>query len=396
VFLALLLTAGLCACGGATEELRAARMQMQTALDRQAAAVLDRDRAGYLAAVDPRARGYREEQARTFRNLTALRFADWSYRVGDVRLRGDRAAAEVRLRYRLAGHDPGPVVAEERLELTRRSGRWYVSGEHADSPRQLWEQGRLAVVRGRRSLVLSADLDRRTLRAVADAADRAVPAVSERWPHAWARRLIVEVPPTVRGMGELLSGTAESYEGIAAVTTSRPAGRGEGARPPADRIVLNPQAYELLSAEGRQVVLTHEAAHVATRAHTGEATPMWLSEGLADWFGHRGSGAPPRETAPALAAAVHAGEAPAALPAEEDFAFRGDADTLGRAYEGGWLACRMIVRTWGEDRLMALYTETGGRKAGPRAVDGALREVLGVGEREFTARWRDFVRRELG
>lgn len=401
--LTLALLAGL---GGAPEPdpRDAARAAAQKVFARQAAAVLAGDEARYLAQVDPAAGRYRAAQRRVFRNLARLPLARWSYEVTGVRLHGDRAETEVRLRYRLRGYDRAPVVATEKLGLTRRGDRWYASAARPDGPRQLWEQGRLTVLRGSRSLVLSAGVDRAALRRIAEVSDRAVPAVSPAWPRPWAERVVVVVPGSVRGMGELLGAPADAYQGIVAVTTSQRGGRtgteggaGEGRPPsPADRIVVNPQAYEVLSEEGRQIVMTHEATHVATRAHTTPATPLWLSEGLADWFGYRGTGRTPRETAVELAGAVHRDRAPRSLPSDRDFRFGGDGDRLARAYESGWLACRMIAERWGEERLMALYLTIGERRERrPDTVDRALREVLGVGEAEFEALWRAHVKAVL-
>ncbi|WP_240649139.1 hypothetical protein [Streptomyces sp. Z26] len=387
--------------GGAYEDRRAAGAGIQRALDGQADAVLAGDRDGYLAAVDPAARGYRAAQRAVFRNLSVLPLAQWSYRVEDLRLRGARAEADVRLRYRLRDYDRVPVTAVEKLDFARRDGRWYVAAERAGSARQLWEQGRVSVLRGKHSLVLSVDgrpgADGSMLRAVSAAADRAVPAVSLSWPRPWPRRLVVEVPATSKALAELLGAPGASYEGIAAVTT----GTGGGTSAPSARVLVNPEAYGVLSGEGRQVVMTHETVHVASRPYTTDVTPLWLSEGLADWVGYRGTGRPPSDAAPQLARAVREDALPEGLPGDDEFRFDAAADALSRAYEGGWLACRMIADRWGDARLMAFYLEVGARRGGggdegrERAVDAALRDVLGLERAEFVALWRAYLREEL-
>lgn len=419
--------------GGPYEDWRAARDGIQRVLDGQADAVLARDRGRYLAAVDPEAGGYHAAQRRVFGNLGRLPLAHWAYEIEELRLRGAHAEADVRLRYGMRRYDRVPVTATEKLAFTRRDGRWYVAAERPGSGRQLWEQGRMSVLRGKHSLVLSAGTDagagtdtgtdkgagkstggagtdEAMLREVSAAADRAVPAVSLSWPREWSRRVVIEVPGSARGMGELLGAPAQSYDGIAAVTTGS-GGGAEGAS--ADRIVVNPEAYGVLTETGRQVVLTHETVHVATRAHTTAATPLWLSEGLADWVGWRGTGRPVRSAAPQLTRAVREGTPPGGLPTDREFRFGAAADALSRAYEGGWLACRMIADRWGEERLMAFYLKVGERRSGKDGQDGqdgssgtdgdhrpgvdaALRDVLGVDRAEFTARWRDYVRDELG
>lgn len=81
---------------------------------------------------------------------------------------------------------------------------------------------------------------------------------------------------------------------------------------------------------------------------------------------------------------------------DEDFGFGGDAETLAKAYEGGWLACELIVRDWGEEELIAFYKAVGARSGRDGAVEHAMQNVLGTTPQDFTARWRDYLRDRLG
>ncbi len=235
--------------------------------------------------------------------------------------------------------------------------------------------------------------DRAKLRALADDADRAVPAVDAAWRGAWAHRVVVELPASLERMAGLLSASPASYSGIAAVTTGEVGGAGAA---PADRVIVNPEAYGTLGALGRQVVLTHETTHVATRPYTSSATPLWLSEGFADWAGYRGTGRTARAVAPELARAVSHGAPPKRLPADADFGFASEAQGLARAYEEGWLACRMIADKWGEAKLVELYRRVGAARERDGALETALHDVLGLDAKQFTARWRTYVKAELG
>ncbi|MET8769026.1 hypothetical protein [Streptomyces sp. NPDC004658] len=375
----------LAGCGGHTVT-DTARAEVQRVLDRRAAALLGHDETAYGAT------GTRTEYTR----LRALPLASWSYRVTALRRTASGATADADLRYRVAGYDGAPVDARRTLTLGRSAdGHWYVT---ADKParkagQQLWDQGTVIAVRGAHSLVLGAGGSTAGLRPYARLADRAVPAVSGAWGRDWARRIVVLVPPSLEGMAALLGSSAADYRGIAAVTTGDTSGSG---RSPADRVLVNPEAYAVLGDAGKQVVLTHETTHVATRADTTAATPLWLSEGYADWIGYLGTGRTPAEIAPELARAVEDGEVPDTLPGDADFAFTREPTQLARAYEGGWLACRMIAERWGADRLAAFYRVVGahGKRAG--AVEEALKKVLGTTPEEFTAGWRAYVRTRLG
>ncbi|WP_267241181.1 hypothetical protein [Streptomyces sp. PR69] len=327
-----------------------------------------------------------EEHAAALR--ARLPLASCAYRVTSVRREGARAAVAAELRYRFEGYGSGPEAAvARRLEL-RRGGdggsRWRVRADRpADgAPQQLWDQGEVRTARGARSLVLGVSQPAARLRALAAEADRAVPAVSAAWPLPWARRVVVLVPASLDGMGALLGAAPAAYRGMAAVAAG-------GAGNP-DRLIVNPEAYGELSAYGREVVLTHEAAHVATRADTSPSTPMWLSEGFADWCAYRTSPRPAPDLAPALTRAVRRGDLPAALPADTSFTFGGPPQTLALAYEGAWLACALVADRWGEARLRELY-----RAAGAGGAESAVREVLGVTVNTLQARWRAYTQSRL-
>ncbi|MEV5784824.1 hypothetical protein AB0L42_28005 [Streptomyces sp. NPDC052287] len=383
-----LLLGVLAGCGGPPAPDTAAA-EVQRVLDRRATAVLDRDEAAYRATEEP------SGSVTEFRRLRAVPLAAWAYHLTDLRRSGDRATADAELRYRVEGYDRAPVTVARTLRLVHDDGRWRVA---SDAPakkagQQLWEQGAVTAVRGAHSLVLGVGQSGERLRAYAALADRAVPAVSEAWGTDWAGHVVVLVPKSLEGMAGLLGASASGYRGIAAVTTGEAGG---SAKAPADRIIVNPEAYGVLGDLGKQVVLTHETTHVATRAHTTAATPLWLSEGYADWVGYRGSGRTAAQVAPELQRAVLDGHPPATLPADGDFGFTGDAARLARAYEGGWMACRLIADRWGEVRLNDFYRAVGdhGKRAG--AVEGALRDVLGTTPEKFTGQWRTYLRTRLG
>ena len=90
------------------------------------------------------------------------------------------------------------------------------------------------------------------------------------------------------------------------------------------------------------------------------------------------------------------GRVQAALPDDGDFGFTADASRLARAYEGGWLACRLIADHWGEVRLNDFYRAVGDHRERAGAVEDALRDVLHTTPERFTQRWREYLRAQLG
>ncbi|MFC8287153.1 hypothetical protein [Streptomyces cyaneofuscatus] len=395
--LAVLLTASACAAPADADTTLTVR-EIDATLERRAAAVLARDPAGYLDALAPDAAKLRAAQRTELANLADVPLKSWAYEVkGITEEDGDWATAEVELRYRIDGYDTAPVAARRTLELMRDGERWYVS---ADRPAkgasdQLWHQGEVAVVRGAHSLVLGVGRPEEELRQIADTVDLAVPAVSDAWPQPWARRVVVHVPDSVESMAGLLGSPETSYRGIAAVTTGEAGTTGK--RPAlADRVIVNPQAYASLGSFGQRVVLTHETTHVATRTSTSTATPVWLSEGFADWAAYRGEDRTPDLIAPELTGAVRAGDVPAGLPDDKDFGFDGDPAELARAYESAWMACELIAERWGKEKLTAFYAAVGAHPGRDGAVEQAMGSVLDTTPEEFTADWRDYLSARLG
>ncbi|MEV7285704.1 hypothetical protein AB0O01_14250 [Streptomyces sp. NPDC093252] len=380
---------GLVSCGR-TPAPDTGRADVQRLLDRRAGALLAGDTVTYRATGTPT----------NWDNLGSLPLAAWSYRVtGLAPADGTRATdtftADAELSYRLQGYDRAPVTTARTLTLTRdRDGDWRLTADRPaeESGQQLWDQGPVQVIRGTRSLILGVGRTPQSLRDFAALADRAVPAVSGAWGTDWGQHVLVLVPKSLDGMAGLLGSPASHYRGIAAVTTGEVGADGDA---PADRIVINPDAYAILGDTGKQVVLTHETTHVATRAHTDAATPLWLSEGYADWTGYRGTGRTPAEIAPELARAVASGELPKDLPADDDFGFTDDPATLARAYESGWLAARMIAEHWGAPLLADFYRAVAAHGQREGAVSSALTKVLGVSEEQFTEEWREYLVTQL-
>ncbi|MFF9480238.1 hypothetical protein [Streptomyces sp. NPDC014733] len=372
---AVLLAVVLAAATGCAQEPppRTRFPEVQRMLDARARAVRQHDEAAFLASVDPVRPGYRDRQRRAFRTLRELPLAGWRYDLVatdafPLASGGNAMAAKVELRYRIEGFDAEPVTSVQYLTLTRTAGRWRIASDDEGAAsgytgtRQLWDQGPVAAVRGRHALVLGDAGDRGRLTDLARRADAAVPAVTAAWKGRWSGQVVIEAPGSVAGMAQLLgSGDPSAYAGIAAVTTGEAGAR---AKAPADRVIVNPEAYADLNDAGRAVVLSHEITHVATRTATTGDTPLWLSEGFADWVAYRGKRHAAAAAAPELTRALATGHPPHRLPVDADFGFTGGAARLAKAYESGWLACRMIADTWGEAKLRAFYRAAGGVPAG--------------------------------
>jgi hypothetical protein len=398
------------AAADTTPDAAEVRVQaLQKLLDTRSRAVLDGDRAAWLATVDPHSEGFRRKQSTVFSNFRAVPFSDWSYTYAGVaralsthrasELGGGAWVARVQAGYRLRGYDGASSLTEQFLTLVERDGRWYVAStsDGATVP-QPWDLGRVRVVKGSHVLVLgtasTASLDQ-----FAAAGDRAVASVSEVWGRDWDRRAVLVVPRTEREMGRLLQRPSDGLSQIAAVTTGELA-QGDHGVARSDRVVINPDAFHRLGDSGRRVVLVHEMTHVAVRSSTTAPVPIWLSEGFADYVGYRDVGLSRRTIAADVLALVRRGKGPRELPGTDDF--DPTRTTIAPAYSGSWLACRLIAERYGQAALVRLYRTAATTPVdddGPdpeAAVQAAFAKVLGTSVAEFTSAWRDDMRALAG
>jgi hypothetical protein len=179
--------------------------------------------------------------------------------------------------------------------------------------------------------------------------EAAVPVVRRAWPE-WDGSVRVFVTKDVAELEELLPGTGDLTETAALAT---------------DTVFVNPAAYASLTAAGRQVVLTHEVTHVATRPVRG--VPTWLAEGFAEQVANADGAIPVLTAAAELASEVRRGAVPAELP--DDSAF--GAGDVAVHYEQAWRAVDLVARTYGPDALRRWY-----RAGGDPAVLGTTAEAL--------------------
>jgi hypothetical protein len=387
----------------AADRAAAARLRaVRTLLDTRAAALLRRDRAGWLAGVDPAAAALRARQAAMLTNIAAVPLSSWRYTIDprDAAGRTDSSGGwtvRVSLGYGLRDADPAPTTRPLVLTFTDHRGRWLLSADDrrsADGTRTWrgpWEHGRLLVRTGVSSLVLAHPANAARLDSFVATVDGAVPRVRATVGGRLPRRVAVLIPDDEKEMSALV-GEKLVLATIAAVAVADSVDTGRD-RALGQRIVVNPANIDRLGALGRRVVLEHEVTHLATRGETGPRTPIWLVEGLADWVGYRDSGLSPFQVADELHAALGTGHWPGRLPVAGDFT--GDSPRLALAYEEAWSACRLIADIAGPAALVRLYRAVGTAPDPSGALDAQLRRTVQESTAQFTMRWRHSVMTEF-
>lgn len=288
--------------------------------------------------------------------------------------------AAVDATWRFGDLDPGAAHAEILVALQDDGDRVAITGfGGGDRISPLWLSGPLQVRRTEDTLVL-VDGSSEEADTIARHAEAAVPVVRKVLPQ-WRRGLVVEVPGSVAELDETLDAEAGTYDQIAAVTTSA-----DGSLAPEApvHVFVNPDLYGRLKPTGAQVVMSHEATHVAADAWAS-AMPLWLLEGFADYVALRDVDLPVSRAAAQVIAEVRREGAPDALPSAAEFGTR--TPDLGATYESAWLATRLIADEGGEEALVRFYRDV---DAGT-PVDEALEAELGLTVPELTERWRTLL-----
>ncbi len=397
----------------ASARYRAMRLERvavaEQVLGRRAEALLSGDEQAYLRVLSSGAARLRTTQERIFENLQGVPFDSWSYRVVDVRLPvqghetavADTFTAHVEAKYRIDGADLGAVGRGRMMTFTRQGTDWVISADQAvvGTPSDPWDLGPVDVVRGDRTTVLVpaggvVDID---VEALVTEADQAADRVDRYWGTNWPRRSVLYVPTDQRDMARMLGRSEQAgLAQIAAVTTGEVGVQGSGTKDQAGRIIINPASYRQLGGIGREVILTHELVHVATRASNTAAVPVWLSEGFADYIAYQETGLAPSAVADSAISAVKSGTVPDRLPDRAEFDPRLSA--IDPAYAQSWLVVRLIAEQWSHEALLAVYTEVSSPAGAVNhdadtRTEQALRHHLGIGTEELTEQWRDQLRR---
>jgi len=316
-------------------------------------------------------------------DLTFRYIDDQAREVGAARRRalgGDAWVGQVQMTWRIAGFDRRESHREVPMTFVRRgSDAGFVTARGGDQATPLWLLDRVFVDRSPRSLVVATRPGR--LPRFSRLADQAVVDVRKVLPR-WRGRLVVEVPPDQHGLTRVLGSKPDAYREIAAVTTTV-----DGSLTPGTpvHIFVNPRVFDPLGPRGSQIVMSHEATHVAVRA-AFSTMPTWLLEGFADYVALAHVDLPVSVTASQILRRVRRHGAPPHLPGKREFDPQNQA--LGASYESAWLACRLLAEEYGEKKLIAFY------RASDRAdsTRGPFRSVLGTDAKSFTRAWRQDLR----
>lgn len=193
--------------------------------------------------------------------------------------------------------------------------------------------------------------------------------------------LTVVSPHTQAEMAQIVGQKIANVRQIAAVSTQLDGGGDPSA---GSVIVLNPVVFATMDRRAAQIVLTHEATHVLTKA-VGTRAETWVVEGFADFVALHDDSAALSLSAGQILAEVKAGDGPKHLPTAADFS--ATKHGLGAVYESAWMIFRMLAAGYGDAKVETFYAQV----LGGTPLDRALSSAFGLTTAELTSRWRSYL-----
>jgi hypothetical protein len=382
----------------------------QEAVERQAIAAVLADRSSavvgsqsqeFMDTVSQRDVAFTSAQLRLVTNLITVPFRQWDYTLLNKLDPADSTISSIQdqygssavtyqvgVRYRLEGFDSSPVVVLRTMSFVPDGASWEVVGDvDTGRFRQPWDVDVISLVRSSDVLMLVLG-NAKPSASLKEQAGQAVRDVTTFWGTDWDKRVLIVVPRSQKQLGTLLRRDGSNYSALAAIATAeRNGGSGDA---PANVVWVNPAGFAKINALGRTIVLRHEILHVATGAAVPNEFPLWLEEGVAEYFGYRDSGVKQRVIASSLLSDARNGRVPSRFAKTADFSPTNP--RLSQAYEGSWWAARLIVERFGETALLRVYRTALAQSNEKTAADVALRQELGISEAELTSLWRTSIK----
>ncbi|WP_168581312.1 hypothetical protein [Gephyromycinifex aptenodytis] len=206
--------------------------------------------------------------------------------------------------------------------------------------------------------------------------------VQQVWPEPWSGNIHIEAPATDTEYRRLTGAPPGQHSGIAATTLAdvHPDGRASNIR-----VVLDPEVWAELTAQGRRVILTHETVHVALLQHPRGPLPTWFVEGMAEYLAYLDSGLEVAEVAAPLLQRVARDGPPDRLPTDAQFT----GDDRAEVYAQAWIACQVAVRLAGQEAVLRSLIGPAAQRQGQNGTS----QPLPLSTRRLTNAWRAELQR---
>jgi hypothetical protein len=372
------------------------------------AALKSKNRAEFVAAVDPKHRDLVTSQGQLFDNLKKIPFTSTRYALtmvdqesNDPGSATSTAKVTVAFDHQITGVDSVPV--EERyLWTVQRSGTngplkvTAVAGAASEHnyPAPWDAVAGLTVLTRPKVVIMADDTSMSFAKTHADALERDAEYDFAHWTGG---------PGIAPGVAVFLTADRSRYEGIysqnraesVGVTVPIPATGKEDGFYPSSRIAVDTTQYKNVDPADADIVFKHEMAHAMIgpfedqSARSGQ-DHLWVIEGFAEWESQRMySTSELLYDGVTLHAYVAKHGAPNALPTDSQV-YSANADTSALGYFYGHMAVRYMAYKYGPAKVDQFVLAVYKHATGSTCVDDAMKSVLGTTTDQFTqgfAKW---------
>lgn len=370
--------------------------EIQELLDAYGRALVEKDREGFLATLDPQAAEFYDSQVQMFERLQTVPFSQYQVNLGSLQETGpDAAIAKVATAWTLAGSYPDlPDPERAAFLLAKRDGGWKLSGEASEAALGQQRRARLEdfapveALESDHAIVLYHPPNRGVAAEAAAGIDAAWPRLQASLPGTEMPRVIVRVFGGREQIDAAFPGQWQEWTGGG----SRPLGDSAGQ---GGEIIIEANQYQQLDATNsgyNQRMLAHELTHVALFPLGGARTPPFLVEGLSDYVAG--------EDSAVLLKSRLASDAPLTpnltdLTRPGSFSVLLSTEAAQLAYEISDTAVIYLVDEYGSKSILELLREFRRRQDETIdqqiIVDESFGAVLGISWDDFEAGWRRYV-----
>ncbi len=369
---------------------------IQDALSAYAQALVDKDRDKFASTLDAANTSFAAAELQKFDNLRDVPFDRYVINLSNLSEAADgTVTAKVTSGYTLRDSFPElPDLDRAAYFLINRGDGWKISGDASvqalGKPREarFEDFGKVEVLNSGRAIVLFQEPQRETAIQALTMVQSALPRLEEVVPGTSLPKVPVRVYAGITEINQTFPGKWQEWTGGASRQLGEKTGQG-------GEIIIDAQVFidtNRTTPGYNQKMMAHELTHISLFPLTGNRTPPFLIEGMADYVAGI-------EDVVLLKERLRAGGAYSPTlrdlyqPGSFTVLLNTDAATL--AYEEADTAVALLEQKYGNERVMSLLREFQRHEQDKQSqdviVDDVFRSGLRTGWNDFENEWRAFV-----
>ncbi len=369
--------------------------EIQNVLDTYGGAITAKDRNQLASVLDPQNPDFVRRQQEFLDRVQDVPFAQYQVRlVSRAGGAPGTITAKVDISYRFQGSFSAlPEPRRAAFYLVKRQDGWKLSGDASQaalgkpSDAELWDLGTVRVVSGDHALVMYHPGSEDPATRVRDYLDAAYPRLVATLPGTNLPKVPVKVFDDKGQIDLAFPGKWQEWTGGASRDLGGSAGQGGEIIIAAD---LFQETASSVPGYNRKMV-GHELTHVALFPLTGDNTPPFLLEGLADYVAGENTVSLLKDK---LSGGGSFSPSLRDLYQPSGFDVLLNTDAAALAYEEADTAVAYLEKQYGNDKVLSLlqaFKKPDGAGSQDQRVDQAWRTVLGVSWDQFEQDWRNYV-----